>query len=229
MAYSVVADATDNRCLRPKMDVARDALQVGSLWTSMGYSNGEHTAALEARDALAHIPANRAVSSQDDDRLFDPAAFHYEKGSAILTCPAGHTLTRRQLSRGGRHRDLSRTAGGLRPVSAEIRVPPTNPSPGARHLHEEALPRKHARATPEVMRRRCTVEHPLASLKHRIIEKPRLLLHGIGGAGTEMATGALIWNLKRAIRVLGTGNSSSGWLRCSRSPARTTAPLTGRC
>ncbi len=117
VAYSVVADATDNRCLRPMVEAARDSLQVGSpLWTSwpVGYSNGEHTAALAARGVLAHIPANRAVDSQDE-------------------------------------------------------------------------------------------------------------------GSDEMATGALIWNLKRAIRVLGTGQLSSGWLRRSRSPAKTTTPLTGRC
>lgn len=162
VAYSVVADATDNRCLRPMMEAARDSLQVGSpLWTSwpVGYSNGEHTAALAARGVLAHIPANRAVDSQDDGRLFDGAAFHYEKGSATLTCPAGRTLTRRQLSR----EDATviyhaRPEGcGLCPLKSTVR--PTNPLPGARPLHEEALPRKHARATPEAMRRRrCTVD-----------------------------------------------------------------------
>ena len=54
------------------------------------------------------------------------------------------------------------------------------------------------RATPEAMRlRRCTVEHPFASLKYRIFEKPRFLLRGRWGAGTEMAFATLSWNLKR--------------------------------
>jgi len=75
----------------------------------------------------------------------------------------------------------------------------------SRHLHEEALTRMHARATPEAMRRRrCTVEHPFAGLKYRIFEKPRFLLRGLAGAATEMALATLVWNLKRAIRVLGT-------------------------
>jgi transposase len=75
----------------------------------------------------------------------------------------------------------------------------------ARHLHEAALQRMHARATPELMRlRRCVVEHPFASLKYRIFEKPRFLLRGRWGAGTEMSLATLVWNLKRAMAVLGT-------------------------
>jgi transposase len=62
----------------------------------------------------------------------------------------------------------------------------------------------HERATPEAMRlRRCVVEHPFASLKYRIFEKPRFLLRGRWGAGTEMAFATLTWNLKRAMKVLG--------------------------
>jgi transposase len=73
----------------------------------------------------------------------------------------------------------------------------------ARHLHEATLQRMHARATPELMRlRRCVVEHPFAGLKYRIFEKPRFLLRGRWGAGTEMSLATLVWNLKRAMKVL---------------------------
>lgn len=62
----------------------------------------------------------------------------------------------------------------------------------------------HARATPEAMRkRRSTVEHPFAALKYLIFEKPRFLLRGLQGARTEMAIATLVWNMKRAMRVLG--------------------------
>ena len=73
-----------------------------------------------------------------------------------------------------------------------------------RHLHEAALQRMQERATSEAMRlRRCTVEHPFARLKYRIFEKPRFLLRGRWGAGTEMVFATLAWNLKRAMKVLG--------------------------
>jgi transposase len=49
------------------------------------------------------------------------------------------------------------------------------------------------------------VEHPFAGLKYRIFEHPRFLLRGLAGAGSEMAIATLVWNLKRAMRVLGAG------------------------
>lgn len=208
VAHTVVADAADNRCLQPMAEAARDALEVATLdvLADAGYSNGEHTAALEAQGVLAHVPANRAVNNQGDGRLFDRTVFHYQRENDSLTCPAGNTLTRKQLNR----RDAT-VIYHARPEDCGRCPLKSQCTPRARrlvqrHLHEEALQRMHARATPEAMRRRrCTVEHPFASLKYRIFEKPRFLLRGIEGASAEMAIGTLVWNLKRAARVLGTG------------------------
>jgi len=50
----------------------------------------------------------------------------------------------------------------------------------ARHLYEDALNRMQARMTPQAMRlRRCTVEHPFATIKYRIFGHPRLLMRGL--------------------------------------------------
>lgn len=60
------------------------------------------------------------------------------------------------------------------------------------------------RATAEVMRlRRCTVEHPFATLKYRIFGHPRFLLRGLAGAQAEISFAAMAYNLKRMINVLG--------------------------
>jgi transposase len=68
----------------------------------------------------------------------------------------------------------------------------------------KTLRRKQARAKPEVMQlRRCVVEYPFASLKYRIFEKPRFLLRGRWGAGTEMSLATLVWNLKRTMTIPG--------------------------
>ena len=206
VAYSVVADATDNRCLQPMAEAARDALQASTLdvLADAGYSNGEHAAALEAQGVLAHAPANRAVNNQGNGQLLDRTAFDYEHESDTLTCPAGNTLTRKQLSRQGAAVIYQARPADCGPCPLKSQCTPKARRLVQRHLHEGALQRMHARATPEAMRRRrCTVEHPFASLKYRIFERPRFLLRGIEGASTEMAIGTLVWNLKRAIRVLG--------------------------
>jgi hypothetical protein len=43
------------------------------------------------------------------------------------------------------------------------------------------------RLTPEAMRlRRCTVEHPLATIKYRVFGHPRLLMRALSGARVEI-------------------------------------------
>jgi transposase len=62
----------------------------------------------------------------------------------------------------------------------------------------------HERATAAVMRRRrCTVEHPFATLKYRIFGHPRFLLRGVAGARIEIGLATMAYNLKRMINVLG--------------------------
>lgn len=208
VAHAVTADASDNRCLQPMAEAARDALRVEALdvLADAGYSNGVQAAALEAQGLMPHVPANRGVNNHGDGGQIDRAAFAYDAASDTMQCPAGKVLVRKQLLR-KEHSVIYQAR------AADCSVCPLKPQCTqrknrlvSRHLHEDALQRMHARATPEAMRRRrCTVEHPFASLKYRIFEKPRFLLRGIEGAGAEMAIGTLVWNLKRAVRVLGVG------------------------
>jgi hypothetical protein len=71
-------------------------------------------------------------------------------------------------------------------------------------LYEDALYRMESRITPEVMRlRRCTVEHPFATIKYRIFGHPRLLMRGLSGARVEISIATMAYNLKRITNVLG--------------------------
>jgi IS5 family transposase len=51
--------------------------------------------------------------------------------------------------------------------------------------------------------RRCTVEHPYATIKCRIFGHPRLLMRGLSGAQVEMGFATMAYNLKRVTNVLG--------------------------
>lgn len=74
----------------------------------------------------------------------------------------------------------------------------------ARHLYEDALNRMEARMTPQAMRlRRCTVEHPFATIKYRIFGHPRLVMRGLSGARIEIGLATMAYNLKRITNVLG--------------------------
>jgi len=207
VTHEVTTEATDNTSLQTMAEAARDALEQPTLnvVADAGYSNGAQAEALEAQGIVAHIPANRAVNNQGEGTFFDRTSFAYDAASDTLRCPAGQTLRRKQLQR-GKHRVLY--AAEISHCGSCVLKARCTASPRrfvAQHLHEAALQRMHARATPELMRlRRCVVEHPFASLKYRIFEKPRFLLRGRWGAGTEMSLATLLWNLKRAVRVLGT-------------------------
>jgi transposase len=207
VTHEVTTEATDNTSLQPMAEAARDALEQPTLnvVADAGYSNGAQAEALETQGIVAHIPANRAVNNQGEGAFFDRTSFAYDEASDTLRCPAGKTLQRKQLQR-GKHRVLY--AAEPRDCAAcplKARCTQQSRRLVTRHLHEAALQRMHDRATPWAMRlRRCTVEHPFAGLKYRIFEKPRFLLRGRWGAGTEMSLATLAWNLKRAMAVVGS-------------------------
>lgn len=75
---------------------------------------------------------------------------------------------------------------------------------GSRHEYEDTLQRMSGRAIPEAMRRRLsTAEHHFAGLKCRIFWRPRSVMRGLARAKAEMAIATLVWNLRRAMKVLG--------------------------
>jgi transposase len=207
VTHEVTTEATDNTSLQTMAEAARDALEQPTLnvVADAGYSNGAQAETLEAQGIVAHVPANRAVNNQGEGAFFDRTSFAYDQASDTMRCPAGQTLRRKQLQR-GKHRVMyAAEIGGCGTCVLKACCTASPRRFVARHLHEAALQRMHARATPELMRlRRCVVEHPLASLKYRIFEKPRFLLRGRWGAGTEMSLATLVWNLKRAMRVIGS-------------------------
>ena len=213
VAQHVSEQAGDNTLLLPMAEAAQSAVaEPGrklNVVADAGYSNGEQAAACEAKGILPHVPANRAVNNQGDGTLFDRSQFHYDPQTDTLRCPAGQTLTRKQLARKDRAVLYAAPAEvcGACPLKPRCTLSPRRMV--TRHLHDDALQRMQQRATPEAMRlRRSTVEHPFATLKYRIFGHPRFLLRGIGGAQTEMSLATLAYNLKRMINVLGGGRLS---------------------
>ena len=206
VAEQVTDQAPDNRSLQPMAEAAQAAVgePTMNVVADAGYSNGEQAEACEAKGIVPHVPANRAVNNQGDGTLFDRKEFSYQPESDTFRCPAGETLTRKQLSR----KDRAVYYAGQPEVCGACALK-SRCTVGAqrfvsRHLHEAALQRMQQRATPEVMRlRRSTVEHPFATLKYRIFGHPRFLLRGLNGARTEMSLAVMVYNLKRMTKVLG--------------------------
>jgi len=208
VVQQVTDQAADNRSLQPIAEAAKAAVgepaQTLQVVADAGYSNGEQAAACEAQGILPHVPANRGVNNRGDGTLFDRSEFSYQPQSDTFLCPAGQILTRRELSRKDRAVYYVGQPEVCGTCTLKSQCTTGSRRSVTRHLYEEALQRMQQRATPEVMRlRRCTAEHPFATLKYRIFGHPRFLLRGLRGAQTEMSLAVIAYNLKRMLNILG--------------------------
>jgi transposase len=207
VTHTVTLDAADHRCLLPMAEAASLALgnpATLNVVADTGYSNGEHATRCEEIGIVTHVPAKRSVNPHG---LFDRSAFNYQAESDTFICPAGKTLTRKQLNR------------PMRSIRYEAAVKDCKACPSrslctksawrvvSRSIDDDALNRMNARATPAAMRlRRTTVEHPFGRIKYLIFGHPRLLLRGLAGAQTEMSIAIMAYNMKRIVKVLGATN-----------------------
>lgn len=206
VAHEVNAQAGDNGCLQRMGELAQQALGAAELKlvADAGYANGEQAQALEDQGVQVHVPVKRSVNNQGDGALFDRACFTYDPQADVYVCPAEKLLKRKQINRKDKATIYAAQPGDCGACPMKPRCTASARRMVSRHHHEQALERIDLRATPEVMRlRRCTVEHPFAALKFHIFEKPRFLMRGLKGAGTEIALATLAYNFKRAAAVLG--------------------------
>ena len=207
VAHEVTDEASDNRSLQPMAEAAQAALEATSLnvLADAGYSNGAQAAALEARGIVPHVPVNRSANNQGDGTFFDRSAFEYDAETDRYRCPGGEFLKLKQ-QQSAKHRTVYRArARDCAGCALKPRCTASRQRAVARHWHEEVLARMHARATPERMRlRSATAERPFAELKYRIFERPRFLLRGRWGAETELTLAILAYNVKQALRAIGS-------------------------
>jgi len=206
VAHEINAQAGDNGCLQRMGKLAQQALGVANLKlvADAGYANGEQAQALEERGVQVHVPVKRSVNNQGDGALFERACFTYDAQADAYICPANKLLARKQLNRHDKAVLYAAQPSDCGACAMKDRCTVASRRMVSRHVNEQVLERIHERATPQVMRlRRCTVEHPFAALKFHIFEKPRFLMRGLTGAGTEIALASLVYNVKRALAVLG--------------------------
>src|SRR2546422_1381609 len=102
VVQKVTRESNDTRSLQPMAEAAKVAVgepQRMHVIADAGYSNGEQAEACEGKGILPHVPSNRAVNNQGDGTFFDRTAFQYQEQTDTFVCPAGQTLTRKQLAR----------------------------------------------------------------------------------------------------------------------------------
>jgi transposase len=206
VAHAVVLDASDIRCLKPMAEAAKRAIEADSfnLVADAGYSYGEQVAHCEAAGMMPYIPVMRTVNNQGDGTLFGRMDFLYEPDTDTYLCPGNKRLLRKNTNHKDRYIMYRASSLDCGACSLKSRCTEAPRRGFARHLYEEALNRMQERLTPEAMRlRRCTVEHPFATIKYRIFGHPRLLMRGLTGAKVEIGLATMAYNLKRITNVLG--------------------------
>jgi transposase len=206
VAHAVVLDASDIRCLKPMTEAAKRALETDrfQVVADAGYSNGEQAAHCEAAGMMPYVPVMRTVNNQGDGTLFGREDFRYEPDSDTYVCPGNKRLLRKHTNHKDRYTMYKASTADCGTCSLKSRCTQAPRRGLARHLYEDALNRMQARMTPQAMRlRRCTVEHPFATIKYRIFGHPRLLMRGLSGARVEIGLATMSYNLKRITNVLG--------------------------
>jgi transposase len=217
VAHSVTLDASDNRCLKPMADAAKEALGLSTLRVvaDAGYSNGEQIAQCEEAGITPFVPVMRTVNNQGDGKLFGRTDFKYDAETDSYTCPGKKKLLRKHTNLKDRYTMYKASSADCGACSLKPRCTLASRRGVARHLYEDALNRMEERVTPEAMRlRRQTVEHPFATIKYPIFGHPRLLVRGLCGAKSEIAIATMAYNLKRITKVLGAGTLAAQLQNC---------------
>lgn len=200
--HAVITEANDLRQLRPMALAAKEVLGAAALTVvaDTGYANATHAARCEADGIAPAVPPPSQVNRTGD--YFAATAFRYDAEADTMTCPAG-----RRLVRNGRHRSdnsIRYRAESCAGCPLKSRCTAGDRRHVYRLIDQPALDRMAARveADPSLMRlRRCTAEHPFASLKQ--ILGGRFLLRGTAKAATETALAVLAYNIGRARNLLG--------------------------
>jgi transposase len=204
VAFDLVNDGNDQRQLHPMAMQGKQALEVEQVTAvaDAGYSNGEHGQRCENDGITAIVPRHETVNPEGE-QYFSRDRFIYNASSDSWQCPAGETLTCREISHTERKKKYwSNGCGGcpLKPQCTQAAKRLV-----VRHFYEDAREAMHQRATRDqawMKHRREIVEHPYGTIKW-LLGYPRFLVKGLKKAKAELALVIMGYNLKRVLNILG--------------------------
>lgn len=204
VAFDLINEGNDQRQLHPMAMQAKQALEVEQVTAvaDAGYSNGEHGQRCENDGITAIVPRHETVNPEGK-QYFSRDQFSYDASSDSWQCPAGETLTCREVSHTERKKKYWSTACGdcaLKPQCTQATKRLV-----VRHFYEDAREAMHQRAARDpawMKHRREIVEHPYGTIKW-MLGYPRFLIKGLKKAKAELALAIMSYNFKRVINILG--------------------------
>ena len=203
---AVTNQVVDMGLLTQTAEPARAILDVENIdvVADRGYFKIEDIEACEKAGLTPHVPKPQRGSSVRKG-LFRKDEFRYDPDQDVYICPAGETLS---PNHEGKLRDLKKidysnpAACPACPLRSRCT---TNLRRVSRLENEAVLDRMAARlkARPEILdRRREIVEHPFGSIK-QWMNQGAFLMKGLENVRAEFSLTALVYNLRRALNILG--------------------------
>ncbi|MDN5939937.1 MAG: IS1182 family transposase [Salinisphaera sp.] len=201
-----VQDGNDRQQLASQAEQVKHILGQATLSVvaDRGYDSGEQLERCEQAGITAYVPP--AKPPQRDSEKFSRDAFTYNADADTYQCPANQTLTYQSTSHSGNRQVRRYTTDAC--LECALKAQCTSDTRGrtvTRDLQTAARERAKARmaAHPEMMQtRKCLVEHPFGTIK-RHLNQSYFLMKGLPNVRTEISLSALVYNLKRAINVIG--------------------------
>ena len=210
VAHDVVMTGSDRHQLSPMASKAKAAMGVEALdvLADRGYFSGEEILACEALGVTPYVPKPSTSGAKADGR-FGKQDFVYLPGRDTYRCPAG-ALLRRHMTTVEKGLTLHRYWDPSSCANCVLKSQCT-PSPMRRVTrweHEDvidAMQRRIDLAPQSLMKlRRRIVEHPFGTIK-AWMGSTHFLMKRLQNVKTEISLHVLAYNLKRAIKILGTG------------------------
>jgi len=203
---AVTNQVVDMGLLTQTAEPARAILDVETIdvVADRGYFKIEDIEACEKAGLTPHVPKPQRGSAVRKG-FFRKDEFRYDPDQDVYICPAGETLS---PNHEGKLRDLKKidysnpAACPACPLRSRCT---TNLRRVSRLENEAVLDRMAARlkARPEILdRRRQLVEHPFGSIK-QWMNQGTFLMKGLDNVRAEFSLTAVVYNLRRALNILG--------------------------
>ena len=208
VAHEVTNIGSDRDQLSAMAKQARAAMGAKELTViaDRGYFKGEEIVACHEAGIVAIVPKTSTSGAKADGR-FDRADFIYDAEKNEYRCPAGQTLIWRYASLQAGLMQNRYWSSNCKQCAIKEKCTPGEQRRVTRWEHENVLETMQSRLdlAPDSMRiRRQTVEHPFGTLK-LWMGSAHFLTKTMDRVSTEMGLHVLAYNMKRVIKILGTG------------------------
>lgn len=203
VAHEVTTLRNDHASLAPMAAQAQDALEAEAMTvvSDTGYANGAQAQDCEERRITPVVPMPQPSHTRAAG-CYPKTQFSYDPATDTYRCPAGETLTRYKHDQ--RHQTDYYTTKACEHCSLRANCTSSKRRSIARSWYADAAERAHQRARthPRWMRlRAATAEHPFGILKALL--KGGFCMRTLAKVKGEMALSVLVYNMKRAVNVLG--------------------------